>query len=602
MFSLFSHKPLLDAVERSPLLSLAPTLPPQHHHEYEYAGGVHVVKQSRNETSASSFSNYVLQDVIPTVQRHHQGGDNTKNNAGQQQQSWAYQDLFSMNDIATVLSEPGLVHTEDYTIGKKVVRDGEEWFGQLPLETVSLDQTNFAVFEKGFSLVINKMEERWRPIRDFSYQILEELDCRSVSCNLYLTPPTPPSSSQSDAAGIGGDADAMKRSGFEVHLDWMDVFVVQMTGTKLWSVATAPLIEHATADLKRRPTAREISQTFYNQTYRDFLLQPGDVLYIPRGFLHNASTVSEDFVTNHMAMAQVSSEADGGGRSQLLPSANDARLLAQQGSMHLTFGVEHLCDTTLEALLHIAIDSYWKTDFKTTVATSNREETCDNQMVHLVVAEIARMYEDCDNMNSRPYLLFHDEAKGKGSAVNDDEAKQTTKKTASISCALRRSIPAIIKDDNHMQSSTEESCPDTETCLASSTDEQVQSLLLGTLEAMVMVENNLLQVDRTHAFYRTAKDGVEGFSFANTVPNKLRFCYPRLSFPKRDLCQGDEALDALTDMSESIQARLVDHLTNVKDFAIKHYSEIYAEWERHVQHVRRQRQNEIDAHLQAVQR
>jgi hypothetical protein len=78
------------------------------------------------------------------------------------------------------------------------------------------------------------------------------------------------------------------------------------------------------------------------------------------------------------------------------------------------------------------------------------------------------------------YLLFHDEAKGKGSTVNDDEAKQTMKNTASISRALRRSIPAIIKDDNIMQSSTQESCPDDETCLASSTDEQqVQSLLLG---------------------------------------------------------------------------------------------------------------------------
>jgi hypothetical protein len=70
---------------------------------------------------------------------------------------------------------------------------------------------------------------------------------------------------------------------------------------------------------------------------------------------------------------------------------------------------------------------------------------------------------------------------------------------------------------------------------------------LGTLEAMVMVENNLVQVDRTHAFYRSAKDGVDGFSFATAAsPNKLRFFYPRLSFPERDLCEGDEALDALT--------------------------------------------------------
>jgi hypothetical protein len=94
-------------------------------------------------------------------------------------------------------------------------------------------------------------------------------------------------------------------------------------------------------------------------------------------------------------------------------------MLAQCCSMHLTFGVEHLCDKTLEGLVHIAIDSYWKTGFnKTTVAvanTSNREETvCDNQMVHLVVTEIARLYEDCDNMNSCPIFCFTTKLKGKG--------------------------------------------------------------------------------------------------------------------------------------------------------------------------------------------
>merc|ERR1712157_403442 len=57
-----------------------------------------------------------------------------------------------------------------------------------------------------------------------------------------------------------------------------------------------------------------------------FLLRPGDTLYIPRGYLHNASTTINSNTKEH--------------------------------SIHLSIGIEHACDTTWEALMHHALVYY----------------------------------------------------------------------------------------------------------------------------------------------------------------------------------------------------------------------------------------------------
>jgi len=118
------------------------------------------------------------------------------------------------------------------------------------------------------------------------------------------------------------------RSAFEVHYDWMDVIVLQVSGKKLWNVAKSPLVKYTTKDLKRKPNSDEVDAFLREGSYDPFFLHPGDALYIPRGFLHNASTV-------------LGEEQEG-----------------EEHSLHLSFGIEHFCQTTFEVLMHGALYLY----------------------------------------------------------------------------------------------------------------------------------------------------------------------------------------------------------------------------------------------------
>jgi bifunctional lysine-specific demethylase and histidyl-hydroxylase NO66 len=63
------------------------------------------------------------------------------------------------------------------------------------------------MFKKGYTCVINKVEQRWEPVLRLSEAFEQELGHRA-GVNLYLSP-----------AG---------NQGFEAHMDWMDAFVLQV--------------------------------------------------------------------------------------------------------------------------------------------------------------------------------------------------------------------------------------------------------------------------------------------------------------------------------------------------------------------------------------
>ena len=209
--------------------------------------------------------------------------------------------LIKSGDSLTILqNNPNLVHGSDYMILKYLLQDGEEWNGQLPFKSVSAQDTMLYMNHKAFSLVINNIDKYWEPVKDVA-RSLEMETYVHTSCNLYLTPPK-------------------KARAFESHMDWMDVIVLQIEGEKMWSVSPKPMIHLALPDQKRKPTQEELNST----PFEDVLLRPGDVLYIPRGHLHNATTTLDG--THH--------------------------------SLHLTFGIEYRYDTTYEALLHYALHLY----------------------------------------------------------------------------------------------------------------------------------------------------------------------------------------------------------------------------------------------------
>ncbi|MEA2163991.1 MAG: bifunctional lysine-specific demethylase and histidyl-hydroxylase [Thermoanaerobaculia bacterium] len=118
----------------------------------------------------------------------------------------------------------------------------------------------------GYSIVVNDLGKLWAPVGELQASLQEQLH-HNVHVNLYLTP----SSSQA----------------FVPHFDIMDVFVLQVEGSKRWQLrgAAADLPfedEHTDVPAAQLPPVR----------FEEDLLE-GDVLYIPRGFVHAAKATTE---------------------------------------------------------------------------------------------------------------------------------------------------------------------------------------------------------------------------------------------------------------------------------------------------------------------
>jgi hypothetical protein len=117
----------------------------------------------------------------------------------------------------------------------------------------------------GASLVANSVEEIAPEIRDITAELGHQFAGRS-GANIYLS-----------SAGI---------QAFQSHCDLHEVFAVQCEGEKVWNVyrnrANAPVEQlntddaQATIDRHKGPVALKA------------VMRPGDVLYIPRGFYHDA--------------------------------------------------------------------------------------------------------------------------------------------------------------------------------------------------------------------------------------------------------------------------------------------------------------------------
>ncbi len=136
-----------------------------------------------------------------------------------------------------------------------------------------------ALFAEGSTIVLQALHRTWPGIIDFTTRLTDELG-HPAQVNAYVTPP----SSQ----------------GFSAHYDVHDVFVLQLAGRKHWKVHApvhpAPLrdqpwSEHADAVAAR---ARDDAPVI------DEVLEPGDVMYLPRGWLHSATALGD--VSAHLTV------------------------------------------------------------------------------------------------------------------------------------------------------------------------------------------------------------------------------------------------------------------------------------------------------------
>lgn len=117
-------------------------------------------------------------------------------------------------------------------------------------------------YAQGQTVVIDALQQRWPPVAALCRN-MEALLHHPVHVNMYLTP--------------------RGAQGYPAHFDTHDVFIVQVEGSKQWRLyGTArelPLSDEATA-LAPPPSPPE----------REVCLNAGDLLYLPRGHIHEAFT------------------------------------------------------------------------------------------------------------------------------------------------------------------------------------------------------------------------------------------------------------------------------------------------------------------------
>lgn len=181
-----------------------------------------------------------------------------------------YAGLLGANDLDTVLGTHDITPTE-----VKLVR-GEQDIphasythpsGKIdPLEVASR-------FDAGATVVFGQLHRRVPALARLCVSIGQLFSCR-VQTNIYVTPP--------------------HAQGFRPHWDTHDVFVLQVSGTKSWSVYDTKV----TLPLKGQGFDPEQHEA--GPVSAQFELGPGDAAYLPRGLMHAA--MSGDQASMHITL------------------------------------------------------------------------------------------------------------------------------------------------------------------------------------------------------------------------------------------------------------------------------------------------------------
>ena len=188
--------------------------------------------------------------------------------------------LLTFADVDHVVSTMGL-HAPEITVTKAADpgggdRDADHAPAIRPTDYTDehgqIDPVRVSkLFAEGSTVILSGQQERLPKLAQFSRALEARLSCR-VQTNIYLTP-----------AG---------HQGFRPHYDSHDVIVLQLEGCKEWRIYDTP-VELPLPSQAFEPSAFPIGA----ETDR-FVLEPGDMVYVPRGLAHDA--VATDTTSLHV--------------------------------------------------------------------------------------------------------------------------------------------------------------------------------------------------------------------------------------------------------------------------------------------------------------
>jgi lysine-specific demethylase/histidyl-hydroxylase NO66 len=177
--------------------------------------------------------------------------------------------LISLADIDRLLSSTAFREGE-----VRVARDGVVTSGRAIATGGMVDRNRvWSLYADGATVVFEHLNRKHAGLLHLSAKCEQEFKV-PFRTNAYLTPPA--------------------SKGFDLHYDTHDVLILQVAGSKTWQVHDDPLpLPHELQTFKSPWAAR-------SRRLAEITLEPGDVLYLPRGFMHGASA-NED-VSFHITM------------------------------------------------------------------------------------------------------------------------------------------------------------------------------------------------------------------------------------------------------------------------------------------------------------
>jgi ribosomal protein L16 Arg81 hydroxylase len=264
-----------------------------------------------------------------------------------------FSDLFSADAVDELVTDRGIrtpfarMAKEGTVLGSGRFT-GSGGFGAEIADQVDADKV-LREFSDGSTLVLQGLHKTWAPLARFTRQLIVDLGHPS-QVNAYITP-------------------ASSR-GFDAHYDVHDVFVIQIAGEKRWTIhepvhrdplSNEPWTDHKAAVAERASFTPYLEETF----------APGDVLYLPRGWIHSATALGDFSI--HLTIG-VSAHT----RSELAERMI-ARLAASPSlRAALPMGVDRLDPARLQAIVREAtadlVELLGSGDFTDDIATEAAAE------------------------------------------------------------------------------------------------------------------------------------------------------------------------------------------------------------------------------------
>ncbi len=186
-----------------------------------------------------------------------------------------FSDLFSLEAVDELVAEralrtPFVRMAKEGAVLPPVEFTSGGGYGAEIADQLDADKV-LAAFADGSTLVLQGLHRTWPALADFIRQLNVDLGY-PCQVNAYITP-------------------ASSR-GFDPHYDVHDVFVIQIHGEKSWTIHEPVYVDPLSSQpwSERRSAVAEQAQ---GVPHLEHTFAPGDVLYLPRGWIHSATALGD---------------------------------------------------------------------------------------------------------------------------------------------------------------------------------------------------------------------------------------------------------------------------------------------------------------------